>query len=109
MVRWASLAAFVILLGLSWLVFELMNIWPFNGDRIVTLRTLFGFFALLAAGTFLFGRDRVLPAVFLCCAFATTTAVSNAAITYQDIVLTGVLLLLVAAVSELFGRPLKVR
>ena len=109
MARWLSLAGFVVLLGLSWLIFELTNIWPFNGDRIMTLRTLFGCFALLTAGTFLFGRDRMLPAVFLCTAFASTTAISNAVISVQYVACIGVLLALVAAVSRVFGRPLKVR
>ena len=106
MARWFSLAAFVVLLCLSWLIFELTNIWPFNGNRIVTLRALFGCFALLATGTFLFGRDRVLPAVFLFAAFASTTAISNAVITIQYVASICVLVLSAAAISRLFGSPL---
>lgn len=108
MVRCFSFAAFVVLISLSWLVFELTNVWPFNADKIVLLRTFFVFFALSATGAFLFARWRLLPAFLLVAAFATTTAVSNAVINLPSFASMGVLILLVAIVSRLFGHPLNV-
>jgi hypothetical protein len=38
MVRWVTFAAFVALIGLGWLVFELTNVQPVNADRIPATR-----------------------------------------------------------------------
>lgn len=109
MVRWVSLAAFVALLGLSWLGFELTNVWPFNGNRVPALRAIFAVLGILAAGFFLFGRWRFLPAALLLTAFLVTTALSDAAVTVPYVVWTGAIVLLAAWVSRKFGPPLDVR
>lgn len=109
MVRGVSLAAFFALIGLSWLVFELTNVWPFNAGRIAALRAIFAVLATSATGLFLFGRWRWLPAALLIAAFVVTTALSNAAATVPYIFSTGAIVLLVALVSRKFEPPLNVR
>ena len=109
MVRWLSLAAFLILLGLAWLTFELTNAWPFNQQSIPALRAVFAFLVLAAVGLFLFSRWRLLPAASMLIAFAAAAVLSNAVATVAYLALAGAIVVLVAVVSRTFGPPLNVR
>lgn len=109
MVRWFSFAAFIALLAVGWVLFELTNVWPFNADQIPILRTLFVGFALLATGAFLFGRWRLLPAALTIGAFATTSALSNARANFQYIASAGLIVLIVGLLTLSFGIPLNGR
>ena len=107
MVRWLSFAGFIALIAMGWLLFELTNIWPFNAEKILLLRAGFFGFAVLATGAFLFGRWRLLPAALTFGAFASTSAFSNATTNPAYVASAGVIVLLVALLSRLFGSPLK--
>ncbi|HYZ47440.1 MAG TPA: hypothetical protein VE567_00950, partial [Sphingomonas sp.] len=95
--------------GLSWLVFELTNVWSFNADSIPALRAIFAILVISAAGLFLFSRWRLLPAALLLAVFVVTTALSNAVVTVPYLVSAGAVVLLVGWVSRKFGPPLNVR
>ena len=101
MVRWLSLAAYAALVSLSWFIFELSHVWPFNADRIPALRTLFCVLTLSATGIFLFSRWRLLPAALLLLTFATAAVLSNAAATLSYAISVGILALLVAVVNPM--------
>lgn len=40
MVRWIALIGMLMLLVGAWPLFEFQNIWPFNADRVVVLRSM---------------------------------------------------------------------
>lgn len=109
MARWFSLFGFIALLVVGWVLFELTNVWPFNADRIPTLRLLFGGFALTATGALLFSNRRLLPAGLTAAAFAVTSALSRATFNIPYVVSAALVVVLIALVSRYFGSPLRVR
>ena len=104
MAHWLRLIGFLALIAASTLVFELQNIWPFNGDRILTLRLIFGASSLAAIIVLAWGRSRFLPAILLAVAFVATSAFSRADMTVPYLLL-GTLIVTVAAVLGWVGRP----
>jgi hypothetical protein len=103
MVQWLRLIGFFALIAVGALVFELQNIWPFNGDRILMLRLIFAACSLAAIAALAWRRFRFLPAILLAVAFVVTSALSRADITAAYL-LAGTLLVTVAAMLGQAGR-----
>lgn len=104
MAHWLRLVGFLALIAASTLVFELQNIWPFNGDRILMLRLIFGASSLAAIIVLAWGRFRFLPAILLAAAFVATSALSRADVTAAYL-LVGTLIVTVAGMLGWAGRP----
>ena len=109
MTRAFSIAAFVALTVVGWFFFELINIWPFNADRVSALRIVFAIFALSAACSFLLARWRFLPPVLLLAAFVVTSALSKADFSAAYLVTAGVIVFLSGVLSRMYRPPLNVR
>lgn len=91
------------LIAVGALVFEWQNIWPFNGDRILTLRLIFAACSLAAIVALAWRRFWSLPAILLAVAFVATSALSRADIAAAYL-LTGTLLVTVVAMLGWAGR-----
>ena len=103
MAHWLRLIASFALIAVGAFVFELQNIWPFNGDRILMLRLIFAAWSLAAIAALVWRRFRFLPAILLAVAFVATSALSRADITAAYL-LAGALLVTVAATLGSAGR-----
>jgi len=109
MFRLVGTAAFIALIGISWLVVELTNIWPFNADRVFALRAVFAGFALAAVCSFILARSRLLPPMLLLAAFVATSAMSRAVLSAAFIMTAGAIVLLSGLLSRRSGPTLNVR
>lgn len=103
MAHWLRLIGFLVLVAVGALLFELQNIWPFNGDRILTLRLIFAACSLAAIIALALRRSRFLPGILLAAAFVATSALSRADISVIYL-LAGTLLVTVAALLGWAGR-----
>lgn len=109
MVRGIAVIGMLVLLVSAWLLFEVENIWPFNADRFLVLRSMFAAGVLATIGAFAFGRSRLLPPMLVASAFVSTTIYSAAVTTTSYIVSAAVIVALVAALGLALRPPLYVR
>jgi hypothetical protein len=109
MVRWIAVVGMLVLLVSAWLMFEIVNIWPFNDGRIEDLRSIFALGVTATIFAFVFGRSRILPPALIASTFVSTTIYSNAVITTGYIVSAAVIVALVAALGWALRPPLYVR
>ncbi|MCG7348398.1 hypothetical protein [Sphingomonas sp. ACRSK] len=109
MVRRLAIIGMFALLAAAWLIFELHNIWPFNGDRIEVLRIMFALGTLGTIAAFTWGCSPLLPPASLATAFVSTAAYSQAVMTPTYVLMVAVIVVLVAALGLAACRPLNVR
>ena len=100
---------YLALLVAGWILFELQNVWPFNADRVLILRSLFSAFALASVGALLFARPRYLAPILAMAAFVATSMISRSAFSINYVVTTTLLIMVIALLTRLFGSPIKAR
>jgi hypothetical protein len=105
MLRPAAILTFVLVLLLCSLVFEFQNVWPFNQGRFPMLRLLFSIGLAATAATFAVSPQRWAPPLLLAASFASTSALSAAAIGtgYCAVVMAAVV---IVALCSAVARPI---
>jgi len=109
MARLLGMAASVLVLVFAWIIFEWMNIWPINGDRILLLRTMFAAGAIAATGMTILGKSKLLPSVILAATFTLIAACSRSEIDVRYSLQVASVLALLAGLAWIVRPPIYVR
>lgn len=101
-----TVCAFVVLIVVAALLFEMQNVWPFNQDRVTFLRFIFGGCAFASLMCLAIGQRWWLPATLLAVGFTATSVLSEAQFTLAYLLSCAVLVGIAGGIGLLSGRRL---